>query len=377
MLRDELQETVDAFHVEGSDERNTLDENQKALLAAPGDHLQTLSYVSAQMSEGPEAQPIRYQRLFSHAKDRLRLEKLRSQMSIAHRCRITGLLHPMTRAWLRALPARDSYIVADAEYVWNICTRLGLEQPSCIGLPKECTCKAGKGLSIDQLGWHTRWCPKGGGPLKVHNVVRDTVHAMCVNAGVVAETETEGLLPNGEQRPGDVVIHKPTAKDETWAVDVTIVNYLPTTRWMSERTRRKLMDRPGFAARAAEQRKRDKKHNGDRMEDRLRARGMQFHPMGFDALGTPGKTWSNLLKKLSSTAHVRRKHDPKTFRDRWTTCISMAIAKHGARVAIARAAAITYETPAQHTRWRTGNEPLPPRHAAAIECVQEGGARGC
>ena len=113
------------------------------------------------------------------------------------------------------------------------------------------------------------------------------------------------------------------------------------------------------------------------MEDCLQAKGIKFHPQGFDALGTPSATWSNLLKKLSSTAHVRRKHDPKTFRDRWTTCISMAIAKHGARVAIARAAAITYETPAQHTRWRTGNEPLPPRHAAAIECVQEGGARGC
>ena len=77
-----------------------------------------------------------------------------------------------------------------------------------------------------------------------------------------------------------------------------------------------------------------------------------------------------------STAHVRRKHDPKTFRDRWTTCISMAIAKHGARVAIARAAAITYEVPAQHTRWQTGDEPLPPMHAAAIECAHEGDAMG-
>lgn len=83
--------------------------------------------------------------------------------------------------------------------------------------------------------------------------------------------------------------------------------------------------------------KRNKKHNGGRMEDRLRAKGIQFHPMGFDALGTPGATWSNLLKKLSSTAHVRRKHGPKTCKGpqlinaccsrfaRWTSRIAFTL----------------------------------------------------
>ena len=141
-------------------------------------------------------------------------------------CRITGLIDPMSRAWFRALPTRDSLIIPDAEYVWLICTRLGLQQPSCIGLPPECTCKAGKGTSIDPYGSHTRWCKKGGGPTKVHDILRDTIHAMCSNAGVVAETETEGLMSNN-QRPGDVVIHKPTAKDETWAVESPLLTTFP------------------------------------------------------------------------------------------------------------------------------------------------------
>ena len=50
----------------------------------------------------------------------------------------------------------------------------------------------------------------------------------------------------------------------------------------------------------------------------------------------------------------------------------MAIAKHGARVAIARAAAITYDAPARKIRWQTDDEPLAPTHAAAIGSAHEG-----
>ena len=81
-------------------------------------------------------------------------------------------------------------------------------------------------------------------------------------------------------------------------------------------------------------------------------------------------------KKLSSTAHVRRMHDPKTFKDRWRTRVSMVIAKHGARVAIARAAAITYDAPARRARWQTGDEPLPLMHATAIVSAHEGDVYG-
>ena len=54
----------------------------------------------------------------------------------------------------------------------------------------------------------------------------------------------------------------------------------------------------------------------------------------------------------------------------------MAIAKHGARVAIARAAAITYDAPARRARWQTGDEPLPPMHATAIVSAHEGDVYG-
>ena len=44
----------------------------------------------------------------------------------------------------------------------------------------------------------------------------------------------------------------------------------------------------------------------------------------------------------------------------------MTISKHGARVAIARAAAITYDAPARRIHWQTDDEPLAPKHATAI-----------
>ena len=35
---------------------------------------------------------------------------------------------------------------------------------------------------------------QGGGPTKVHNILRDTIHPTCANAGAAAETEKKGML---------------------------------------------------------------------------------------------------------------------------------------------------------------------------------------
>ena len=54
----------------------------------------------------------------------------------------------------------------------------------------------------------------------------------------------------------------------------------------------------------------------------------------------------------------------------------MAIAKHGARIAIERAAAITYGALTRRARWQPGDEPLAPMHAAAIGSAHEGDVYG-
>ena len=99
--------------------------------------------------------------------------------------------------------------------------------------------------------------------------------------------------------------------------------------------------------------------------------------MGFDHSATPGETWSKFMKNLSKIAHVRRRHDPKTFKLHWTVRIGMAIAKHGARVALARAAAIRYDIEEDVvTAHGTENAPFEPQHAAPPFYAEEGDARG-
>ena len=100
---------------------------------------------------------------------------------------------------------------------------------------------------------------------------------------------------------------------------------------------------PGYGATKAEKHKRDATRTGsqDRMEDRLKARGIKFTPIGFDTSGTPGRAWSKFIKTLSGIAHTRRQHDRKTFKMKWTMRISVIIAKTGANVMLRRAAAIS------------------------------------
>ena len=76
------------------------------------------------------------------------------------------------------------------------------------------------------------------------------------------------------------------------------------------------------------------------MEDHLRAININFVPLGFTIAGAPGANWSNLLKKISDEASVRKGHDAAYFRQLWTGEIAMLLAKRGAEAALRRARAV-------------------------------------
>ena len=67
---------------------------------------------------------------------------------------------------------------------------------------------------------------------------------------------------------------------------------------------------------------------------------MEFMAVGAETTGATTSACAKLLKTLSEIAHQRRGHNVKAFKRRWTIDWGMALAKKGASVAVARAAAV-------------------------------------
>ena len=157
---------------------------------------------------------------------------------------------------------------------------------------------------------------------------------MFANAGCVVETETPHLLDNAD-RPADVLV-KDFEEGKDVVIDVTVYNNRSTK--ISDRELLRRIRGTGRAARQAERIKRDKRGgaNNQRMEDRVKARGMKFLPLGFENDGATGASWAALIKKLSEVAHDRRGHDKLFFRRRWTADIAMTLAKRGVQVLLKR-----------------------------------------
>ena len=73
------------------------------------------------------------------------------------------------------------------------------------------------------------------------------------------------------------------------------------------------------------------------MEQRVRAIGKTFYPVGFEVFGAATTaSCIKLIKTLSEKAHERRGRHKATFIRKWTTEIAMCLAKRGAQVALAR-----------------------------------------
>ena len=58
---------------------------------------------------------------------------------------------------------------------------------------------------LDAMGRHCLTCMAGGDATRLHNALRDFVQAFALRAGVPAEKEESGLLPDDpRRRPGDL-----------------------------------------------------------------------------------------------------------------------------------------------------------------------------
>ena len=218
---------------------------------------------------------------------------------------------PFTSAPLLCVPYSASRTFTDDEYIWYVNQRLGKTQPSTFQAnPKGdavCSCAARK-LIAD--GHHLRVCRMGGGHITVHNILRDVIHSMCANAGVVAQTEVPDMLHDGNERPGDIVATGIGRDGEDICIDACVMDPLAGLAALTLLMRQRRTWHVAHSAIMAEKFKKNKKRtgepNGQTMEQRVRAIGKTFYPVGFEVFGATTASCYKLIKLLSEKAHDRR-----------------------------------------------------------------------
>ena len=314
-----------------------LDDHVRAMAEHPEEHLEILRLWA-------KVEWVRtgwtFQRLFSRALARERfIQFFEGLDELEDQVRVRGYLNSLSTIPHVAIPFAPWRTLTDAHYSWIVNVRVGREPPAvALVAGTRCTCARAPLITAR----HARMCPKGGGPNSVHNGWSGRVHACCVCAGVSARMEVAQLLPDGDERPGDVVASGIGRGGGDLCIDVTCVDAMTGWDDACDAEREKRARVSGRAASLAERDKRNKRGglNGERMEDRVAEQGMEFMAVGAETTGATTSACAKLLKTLSEIAHQRRGHNVKAFKRRWTIDWGMALAKKGASVAVARAAAV-------------------------------------
>jgi hypothetical protein len=311
-----------------------------------------------------------FQKLFSRAIARERHEAHFAELGYEDSVRVRASLGgPFTSAPLLCVPYSASRTFTDDEYIWYVNQRLGKTQPSTFQAnPKGdavCSCAARKMIAD---GHHLRVCRMGGGHITVHNILRDVIHSMCANAGVVAQTEVPDMLHDGNERPGDIVATGIGRDGEDICIDACVMDPLAGLAALTLLMRQRRTWHVAHSAIMAEKFKKNKKRtgepNGQMMEQRVRAIGKTFYPVGFEVFGATTASCYKLIQLLSEKAHDRRGHHKATFVRKWTTEIAMCLAKRGAQVALARTFGVSAEN---HVGFDVGGEEDGPMGAPDTE----------
>ena len=140
------------------------------------------------------------QRDLSRKVDATTLDNLTAASSDAHKARLRAVSAPHAGAWLQAQPCSAlGQRMAHCEFVAALRLWLG-----CAASSRDDWCPKCDQV-MDALGLHAFSCMAGGDAVKLHNALRDFVHAFAHLAGLRAEKEESGLLPDDpRRRPGDV-----------------------------------------------------------------------------------------------------------------------------------------------------------------------------
>ena len=168
-------------------------------------------------------------------------------------------------AWLTAVPLQ-SLTMASMEHATACQLRLGMDMHAAQ------MCPVCQGLA-DSYGQHATICATTNDRICRHNTQCDVMAATGRSAAKSVTREHKGLLPRGQERPGDVTIAAWKGQ-QTGVFDVTVVSPCAATVVGTA------ANEQGYAAEQAEQRKIDRYH------DAVDQQGMCFVPVAVETGGT-------------------------------------------------------------------------------------------
>eukprot|EP00898_Chlorokybus_atmophyticus_P000542 jgi/Chlat1/1489/Chrsp12S00110 len=184
-------------------------------------------------------------------------------------------------AWLTTMPLFPALQLSADVFRTALRIRLGLPHP-ILAAVERCLC----GVTLTTEGTHLLRCPVGRGRTATHDALRDEVYVILRDAGYVVSREQTGFMPI---RPGethgrriDLVASEP-GRDRRWLLDVTVT--APGQR-------------PGGAAKEAEQAKRRKYADHPPTDE--------FIPLAAETQGTLGGAFNALLAKCARQAVYTR-----------------------------------------------------------------------
>ena len=288
----------------------------------------------------------KFQRLFTKLIDMSRFNRFFEGIpALIDKARFRGILHSLSTLPFYVVPNTKTRELANSEFQWLVANRLNISQPSSESLgPLKCTC----GKDLDG-GRHFRRCKVGGGMMKVHDSVRDTMHKMLKSSGLLTRKEPKYLLrDNANDRPADNFVEDwtlPRIPFVRHAIDWTLplvdsaFNQLPKEQKLARAST------VGVLAKRATQDKRDDvgtemeqslRGNAFTMQTRTRLERINFMPVGVEGDGVPSEEFEDLIKKVSKTASELRGHNRISFGNKWRVEIAMTIAKTSAKVSLAR-----------------------------------------
>ena len=194
-----------------------------------------------------------------------------------HRARLLAASQPYTGAWLHALPVPNLGLHLDDETV-RVAVALRLGAAVCE--PHRCrSCN----FPVDRLGHHGLSCQRSAGRFPRHANLNDVVKRALASAGIPSILEPVGLDRGDGKRPDGLTLF-PFTSGKCLAWDATCVDTFAGSAVVQSALE------PGTAARAAEERKRNRYAS---LTSRYR-----FEPLAVETTGVLGPAASALLREL-------------------------------------------------------------------------------
>ena len=263
------------------------------------------------------------QRQLSFAVDNHIFASLLSSSPLLHKARLLSVSAPGASAWLGVIPSPSLNQVFDSRQ-FTALVRWWLGLPVYARVSACPTC----GVAMDLFGYHALTCRTRGSLGVRHNALREVFLHFCNTAGIRAERESPGLLPDSADRPADVLLPS----------QVHIPNYLPDSATcldfaVTHPQQPTTIDRAGEETAAAATLY-ESKVKLPRYESECLANKLNFIPMVVEAFGAWGEKSEPVFKFVSRAAALCHSADEDKTLGYVRAAMSVVLQRHNANMLV-------------------------------------------